>query len=351
MYLRLFRFLSKMGLYVLLISFILLLFEPIFFKVYAEVMYDRKVDFKTINADIAIMGKYVEYQDLQFMKKVKSAKDFLSRTDGMGIEQALNVINDNTINGYYNRYLTDPSNVNVLKKVSQRYKVKIEKDKFKQLGFAKKSVETYIELLSFQNEMMDNPHIMFIMKPDKVKYPNLFEFWQHTIRFSNINKIDDLTIDDSSIIRNPFSVYAIVGDPISENAARLDCGYYGNFKPAYKLPYKITGGFSSYTAGKNKLTSWGYHLTANYAAATYTDHTRDQNYHPWLCGINNFRDHANITDKNRKAVRTSNSRPYSINEQNYSGRVPRGEPNPEILNKIWPYADWAAYVVLYHSIY
>jgi hypothetical protein len=317
-------------------------------------VYNRSVDFKTINADIAIMSQYVEYIDSSMNKKTIEYKKDMQKLQTVNnsseMDQSLQTLNVKYSNDdpNYAAYVKDNSRVDLLKKVAQKYKVKINKDKFKQLNIAKKSVDTYVEILQFQNEMMDNPQSMFKMNPDPQKYPNLIEFWNNAKQVSISGEESVISLDDSSRLQNPFNVNALVGVPGTEIRSRTDCGYFGNFKPSSKKSYQYYK-YNNYSTALNTLRSWGYHDTSFYAEQNSTDHTRAQTYKPTSCGFLTFRDHANITDKNSLAKQSGGTPPFQINEQNYSGWVPRGEPNPEVFSSApWPYAEWPAYVAAYH---
>jgi hypothetical protein len=121
--------------------------------------------------------------------------------------------------------------------------------------------------------------------------------------------------------------------------AELVCGSFGNPRPS-------AGAFDRWHRNvrdpKATLKSWGYHQTPSTFAGIPTGGgwTRAQTYSPLICGLGTYRDHAAIP------------RPNLIQEQNYEGWTPRGEPNPEVwLSGPWPYPYWPAYVRWWHSRY
>lgn len=86
------------------------------------------------------------------------------------------------------------------------------------------------------------------------------------------------------------------------------------------------------------LKSWGYHQTPSWAGGAWT---RAQTYYPSRCGYGTYRDHAWFGSDNK-----------SVWEQNYAGRTPRGEPNPEFwTSAVWAYPAWPTYVYWWHQTY
>ncbi len=83
------------------------------------------------------------------------------------------------------------------------------------------------------------------------------------------------------------------------------------------------------------LYSWGYWKSRPGSLAG-GGWTRVQNHWPLICGWFAFRDHAYIYNGN------------TIQEQNYEGWSPRGEPNPEVYYVRWPYPWWPSYVWWWH---
>lgn len=117
------------------------------------------------------------------------------------------------------------------------------------------------------------------------------------------------------------------------------CGTWGNPKPRSVPIYREHFGLADPAA---TLRSWGYHETPG-GNATGGGWTRDQQYHPQICGTNAFRDQGNIVYPRNGGA------PY-ISEQNYEGFTPRGEPSPEVWRvSPWPYPLWPAYVFWWHT--
>lgn len=116
--------------------------------------------------------------------------------------------------------------------------------------------------------------------------------------------------------------------------AACTCGHWSYPQPSAAAPWKE----SRHTNPSATLKSWGYHQTANLVGGGWT---RAQTYYPSRCGSGTFRDHAYIKTDGK-----------TIREQNYAGRTPRGEPNPEFWTSWkWPYPAWPTYVQWWHSNY
>lgn len=110
------------------------------------------------------------------------------------------------------------------------------------------------------------------------------------------------------------------------------CGSFWRPLPSWQATWKRHLNVSN-PAGT--LRAWGYHETPSWAGGGWT---RAQTHMWWICGWNTYRDHAYP------------SGPTIIYEQNYSGRTPRGEPNPEFWRSgPWPYPTWPAYVAWWHQ--
>ena len=123
------------------------------------------------------------------------------------------------------------------------------------------------------------------------------------------------------------AVFASFANSTAEK--RRNCGYYDNPIPnSTPIRRYYNGDPFAY------ISEYGYHLTRSYATnASYGD-----DYSRWraygACGYPAFRDHLLIANNNRTL--------FSIQ---------RGEPNPEVLNYIWPYWDWFRYAEWWHNTY
>lgn len=253
----------------------------------------------------------------------------------------------------------DNPNSNNLKKLAKKYKVKVDRNELKKINVAKGSVDTYAEMLEFQNEMMDDPENMFNLKIDSKKYPNLNKFFEDAKAIADAGEEYILNIADSSVLIPSILTIAnaLVGTPYSEMIGRIDCGYYGNYKPWGQAPL-IQWNFSNKKNLFDIISSWGYRTTESYARISPGSVTRPQTYNWWNCGFNTFRDDGiwNIQDDKWVTLypNTYQNLPYYFREQNYNGWNPSGEPNPNIFKPDvgpWPYYDWGAYVYYYHKIF
>jgi hypothetical protein len=113
------------------------------------------------------------------------------------------------------------------------------------------------------------------------------------------------------------------------------CGYYNTPRPTRAAPWRTWGPFGNNLA---TLFSWGYYPSPIPGAGW----TRPQTWNPFWCSVNTFRDNAVPIDGGY------------INEQNYAGWSPRGEPNPDSTlgdPSGWPYPDWPAYVYWWHQTF
>jgi hypothetical protein len=113
------------------------------------------------------------------------------------------------------------------------------------------------------------------------------------------------------------------------------CGYYNTPRPTRAAPWRTWGPFGNNLA---TLFSWGYYPSPIPGAGW----TRPQTWNPLWCKTNTFRDNAVPIDGGY------------LNEQNYAGWSPRGEPNPDSTltdPSGWPYPDWPAYVFWWHNTF
>ena len=116
--------------------------------------------------------------------------------------------------------------------------------------------------------------------------------------------------------------------------AACTCGHWLYPQPTSAVKakqYKATNPTST-------LKSWGYHPTPNLVGGGWT---LARTHYASRCGTGTFRDHAWIAGDGK-----------SVWEQNYAGRTPRGEPNPEFWKSAkWAYPTWPAYVYWWHQNY
>jgi hypothetical protein len=117
--------------------------------------------------------------------------------------------------------------------------------------------------------------------------------------------------------------------------AACTCGHW-----LYPQPTKAVTA-KKYTTSNPTATlkSWGYHKTPDFNGET--GWTRAQTYYPSRCGKGTYRDNAWPGADNK-----------SVFEQNYAGKTPNGEPNPEFwTSAVWPYPAWPTYVYWWHMTY
>jgi hypothetical protein len=158
-------------------------------------------------------------------------------------------------------------------------------------------------------------------------YPKVREYFDQALTLERNGQTLSL---GKSGIQNPLTMFAIVGNPITEALGMADCGIYWSLKPTVAKNW-VTMHVNDSIA---TLRSWGYHDSH----IPYAGWTRPQTWHPWNCGWHTFRDNAVPLDY------------YTLREQNYSGWSPRGEPNPEVyVSGPWPYSTWPAYVFWWHQ--
>lgn len=317
-----------------------------------------------ITKNLKIKNPNIDYDALSKKTDTLSKKvienDLYSRK--AEYEKVVNNINE------FKDYKDNPTSQNLAKK----YKVKINKDDLKKTNVVKGSVDTYSEMLEFQNEMMDNPENMFKLNIDPKKYPNLTKFFGDAKSIADFGEEYVPNISDSSVIDIPnisTVANALVGNIFTETAGRIDCGYYGNYKPNSGAPW---GNWTTKNTKKiviNELSNYGFHTVPTYATKPAylvgitkfgIDYGQDQatfkTYNWWNCGFNTFRDEAvweinDITIKNNNPQRPDifeNSK-YKYRSQIYSG-YPGGEPNPEVFaSGPWTYSDWPVYVAYWHA--
>jgi hypothetical protein len=160
------------------------------------------------------------------------------------------------------------------------------------------------------------------------QYPRVRDYFQQAT--TALNEGETLSLK-SRKVQNPLTHFALIGSPVTEALGMADCGIYWSPKPGIAKSWVTMRGFRDAQA---TLRSWGYH-DSHIPGAGWT---RPQTWHAWNCGWNTFRDNA---------VPVNSS---TINEQNYNGWNPRGEPNPEVyISGPWPYSTWPAYVFWWHQ--
>lgn len=324
--------------------------EPFMFEVFAQTVYERQVTFKNINADIEIMGRVIEYQDQNTNLKNLKIREEKKRIESMNLSNsAKDELFKDKVQQITEKDSTGTNVKSDIVNVAKKFKVKVDRNRLKATNVAKKSVDTYAELLEFQNEMLDNPSKMMTLEPDPKKYPNLVYFLREEKLLAKVEPNYKMKLSDSSQLINPLNASAYWWNGYSDEHAA--CGYYGQELPRKAVANRSFNVGSSRIDAENKLKAWGYHRTASYASASPTDYTRDKNYNTEWCGYNSFRDHANVTSNCSGAnLFAYNCPPYYINEQNYGYVSPNGEPNPEVFRlSWWPYPDWAFYVRNWHN--
>lgn len=112
------------------------------------------------------------------------------------------------------------------------------------------------------------------------------------------------------------------------------CGSFTNPKPTSSAPTQFFTADTAFEA-KQYLINLGFHKTPSIGFGG--GWTRAQSYESWMCGVGSFRDHAYILND------------LGIRIQDYDGFSPRGEPNPEFYEYVWPYATWVTYVYWWHA--
>lgn len=117
------------------------------------------------------------------------------------------------------------------------------------------------------------------------------------------------------------------------------CGAIGNPRPSKAVPYKKTGPYKNKSSAESVLRSLGFYPVV-VPVVSGSGWTRPQTWNPSVCNSGSFRDHAGLTGV---------APTLFIAMQDYAGVTPRGEPNPELLNYIWPYLTWWSYVYWWHK--
>lgn len=202
-------------------------------------------------------------------------------------------------------------------------------------GYSDGSIRLAEELAAYTNELTRaamksaNPREASVAKLNvgTQRYARMTSFFSQAAKRdgTSVSKDDDSSV---SIDKGP-SILAlgIIG------IAEYECGSFSR-----PLPNRSATPREHYSRNPAQtLASWGYHRTPDYAGGGWT---RPRTYKWWVCGWNTFRDDA----------WTLIRRPNYIQEQNYSGWTPNGEPNPEVWRSgPWPYATWPAYVAWWHK--
>jgi len=196
-------------------------------------------------------------------------------------------------------------------------------------GYSEQSIRLAEELTAYTNDLTraamksKNPREASVAKLNV----ETRQYSRMTTFFAQATKRNEASISKE---KGPsISAYGIIG------IAEYECGSF--LRP---LPNRSATPKEHYSKDPAKtLTSWGYHRTPNYAGGGWT---RPRTYKWWVCGWNTFRDDA----------WTLIRKPNFIQEQNYSGWTPNGEPNPEVWRSgPWPYATWPAYVAVWHKMH
>lgn len=194
-------------------------------------------------------------------------------------------------------------------------------------GYSEESIRLAEELASYTNELT-----RAAMKSKNPKGASVAELNVGTQRYARMTSFFAQAVkrDGASAPQGKepsILTYALVG------IGEYECGSF--LRP---LPNRAAPAREHYSSNPAQtLTSWGYHRTPDYAGGGWT---RPRTYKWWLCGWDTFRDDA----------WTLIRKPNYIQEQNYSGWTPNGEPNPEVWRSgPWPYATWPAYVAWWHK--
>jgi hypothetical protein len=233
--------------------------------------------------------------------------------------------------------------------------VKVRADAARKQRFSKQSIRLAEESAAFTNALVaslsdEAPAIDLARARDQLRhYPTLARYFEAAAQVSaaasappqpgappteaSVAPAAPPTTEGGDQPADSASAQGLIVDEVFK---RWACGWFTNPKPPF------AAGRHVYYASDPmaELRQKGYHNTVPGADAfNENDWTRSQTWHPEVCGLWTFRDHANI--------RVDGT---SYREQSYVGWSPPGEPNPELyLSGPWPYLDWPAYVLWWHE--
>ena len=187
-------------------------------------------------------------------------------------------------------------------------------------GVSKDGIALAEELSAFTNALEDAAKAMgtddiTAVKVDLAAYPRLAAYFDDAAAYSKLPSTDP---KPDVAVQSWLSEYT--------------CGAFWRPRPSKSgAPWKRF--YSSNPSAT--LSAWGYHPTPGLAGGGWT---RPQTWTWPICGFSTYRDHAYVYPST------------TINEQNYAGWTPRGEPNPEVYRSgPWPYPSWPAYVYWWHQ--
>lgn len=233
---------------------------------------------------------------------------------------------------------TTEESISLLKKK----KVTFDKKAAIRDGFALDSVVLNEELTEYTNELIDSYIVSLEGKEsiavDVNKHKNIVDFYNKPNEKNKAGGFKLDTTKTSQLPKNEINVEAL--EVISEQEGAATCGYYGNLKPSSGKNWDVFYyNKNTQSEAQQILYNWGYHATPQSAGGSYT-RAITWNYYP--CGDGTFRDQGQVW--------RGTSGKWHASEQNYSGWLPRGEPNPEVwTNWHWPYTIWPSYVSYWHA--